>query len=460
MNRGWNFVVLLLMPFLLCNCVCGQSTEAGEQAIGWDADLNWPGFLGANRDSKSKETGILKDWSSGKLKTVWQADVGEGYVLGAVANGRFFQFDALKNECRLICRDAATGKEKWTFQYAFEYKDMYQFSEGPRATPIVDGDKVYIYGVAGMLHCLNCDDGKVVWKSDVNKSFDVVQNFFGVGSTPIIRGDSLIVMVGGSPENERERVGQQLDEVQSNGTAIVVFDKTTGEIKHKLGNDLASYSSVQLYENRGGVFGVAWMRGTAIGFDFENGKELWSFPYRAKRYESVNASTPVVRGTNVFLSESYGLGSLLLDVANNEPKVIWQDKNPRDTALATHWNTPVLHDGNLYACHGAGQARAELRCIDFETGKTQWRKKGFSLSSFTFVDEHLIVLDENGELALIKATPESFTEVTRYSDADGQKLPLKRPCWAAPVISNGLLYIRGKKKLMCLRLIEMKTQPK
>ena len=444
--------IRILVVFACAILATANFTPIYGQKTNGQSSSDWPGFLGIARDSKSTETGILKDWSAGKLKTAWSIDAGKGYVLGAVAEGNFFQFDAIDKNCRLICRDAATGEEKWKFEYPFQYKDMFEFDEGPRATPLVNDKRVYIYGVEGMLHCLDTSDGSVIWKKNVSREFGVVQNFFGVGSTPIIHDRYLIVMVGGSPAEDQNPTGGRLDSISPNGTAVVVLDKKTGEVLHKLGDDLASYSSVQLYKNENEMFGVAWLRANVIGFDFRTGNQLWSHRYRARRYETVNAATPVVQGSEILLSESYGLGSILLDVSENKPKIVWNDSNPRKQSLASHWNTPVLHEGCFYACHGSGRANSEIRCIDWKTGEVKWGERGYGRSSLTYVDGHFIVLDENGELLLIKASPEKFELVTKYRDQMDEKLPIEYPCWAAPIVANGMLYVRGKNKIVCLKV--------
>ena len=447
------FVQAACMAVAICvffnvNVLLGQDSEQPKA----QSKTDWPGFLGPNRDSRSPETGILTDWSGGKLKTVWEAEVGLGYVIGSVSEGRFFQFDAVDQTCRVICRDAKSGKVLWTHAYEFKYKDLYGFDNGPRATPLVDNGKVYTFGVAGTINCLDAESGDLIWKSETNEQFSVVQNFFGVGSSPLIVGNYLLVMVGGSPKEDLKKNGKGVDGVSPNGTAIVVFDKMSGKVVRKFGDDLASYSSLQTYEKGGKRFGVAWLRENLIGFDFEAGKVMWSFPYRARRYETVNASTPVVDGTKIFVSESYGPGSLLLDVGGDQPEVIWRDTNPRNRALALHWNTPVLHDGFLYASHGEG-ARAELRCVEFATGEVKWKQKGYGRASITLVDNKLVVLDEQGKLLLLNANPEKFELVTNYQAAGNNGLPLTKPCWSAPVIADGMLYVRGKEKILCLKLI-------
>ena len=437
----------------LCFIACASSGHTRAATDGNDKaseKTDWPGFLGLERNSKSSETNILKDWSNGKLKIKWQTDVGWGYSMCSVAEGRLFQFDAIGKKSRLRCLEARSGKLIWEYSYDFEYQDTYGFDNGPRASPIVDGNRVYIHGVAGRLSCLDVETGRLVWQVECNEQFGVVQNFFGVGSSPAILNDYLVVMIGGSPPKDQK--SPRLDTIGPNGTAIVVFDKNDGTIIHRFGNDLASYSSIQFYREGSKTRGLAWLRNNLMGFDIENGTVLWKTPYRARKYESVNATTPVVSGDKIFISESYGPGSALFQLENGQPKIVWNDNNPRQRSLATHWNTPVLHEGFLYASHGENTNGAEIRCVELSTGQVQWKKRGFGRSSLTFIDGHLIVMDERGKLVLIQASPKAFNQVTEYTDPDGRMLPVQYPCWSAPVISDGLLFVRGKRRLIGLEL--------
>ncbi|MEM9411909.1 MAG: PQQ-binding-like beta-propeller repeat protein [Planctomycetota bacterium] len=448
-----RIIIILTFIFLGLGATgSGFNNLGSNNCFGIQVDTlgDWPTFLGVRGDSRSDEKGISKDWSNGKLEILWSTDVGLGYSLGSMADGRFFQFDAIGNQSRLRCIDAKTGDPIWKFEYAFEYKDMFGFDNGPRTTPVVDGDRVYIYGVEGVLHCLNTQTGNVIWKKNISQDFGVVQNFFGVGSTPKILGKNLIVMVGGSPKEDQGST--RLDQIGNTGSAVVIFDKLTGQVLHQLGEDLASYSSIQTYDKNGKTFGVAWLRNQAIGFDIEVGKQLWKFPYRARKYESVNASSPVVIGEKIFLCESYGPASMLLDVGQAEPKVVWNDSDRRNLSLATHWNTPVYDEGFLYASHGENSSTAELRCVEFATGKVMWKKRGFGRCSLTYIDGHFVVVAERGQLFLIRATPDNFEVVTEYSGQDGEGAGLQYPCWSAAVIAQGKLYVRGKNKMICFQL--------
>jgi outer membrane protein assembly factor BamB len=414
---------------------------------------DWPSFLGPDRDGKSGETGILTDWSDGKLKIVWTIDTGQGYGIGSVAGGRYFHFDRVQNLARLRCLNAETGKPIWEFSYPSRYDDLYGYDSGPRTSPVIDGNRVYIYGVEGQLYCLNANDGKQIWNVDTGKRFGVVQNFFGVGSTPTIYQDQLLVMVGGTDGEQRVVAPNEFPDIQPDDSAVVAFDKFTGDVKYKLGHDLASYSSIKLAEIHGKTTALVWARSGLFGFDPDTKRTQFQFPWRARSLESVNASTPIVHADSVFISECYGDGGVLLKLNEDNSQVteIWSDRGQRKKSLATHWNTPVYHEGSLYGSSGRHSGEAQLRCIDFESGQVNWSHTGLSRSSATYVDGHLLVLGEYGELLLVRATPKEFDIVTKLDSGEGVELTY--PCWSAPILAHGLLIVRGKKKVVCYELI-------
>src|SRR5205085_931114 len=176
---------------------------------------------GPTGDGQSTETGILKEWPKTGPKLLWQAPLGTSYGAPTISRGRLFQFDRFDKVARLYCLNAETGKELWRYEYPTEYQDLYGYNNGPRCSPVVDGDRVYAFGVDGMLVCCRVSDGEKLWRINTNKDFGVVQNFFGVGSTPVIEGNLLICMVGGSPEDSQAVPPGQLDRVCGNGSGIV-----------------------------------------------------------------------------------------------------------------------------------------------------------------------------------------------------------------------------------------------
>jgi len=424
--------------------------------------VDWPVFLGPSGNSKSTETGIIKEWPAGGLKLVWHKALGTSYGAPTISRGRLFQFDRFGDNARLYCLNAETGEPLWQYEYPTAYADTYGYNNGPRCSPVIDGDRVYAFGVDGMLVCCRVTDGKLLWKVDTAKGFGVVQNFFGVGSTPVVEGDLLIAMVGGSPP-ESQLVGGALDRVVPNGSGIVAFDKLTGDVKYRFADELASYASLKLATIGDRRWCFAFCRGGLLGFEPASGKPDFHYPWRDKGLESVNASMPVVAGDEVFISETYGPGSTLLRVAPGKHQVVWRDdERKRDRAMQTHWNTPIYLDGFLYGSSGRHEYTAELRCIEWRTGKVRWSQPGMARTSLLWIDGHFLCLGEYGQVWLLKANPDRFEQVALvdYSDLDigakltGQALALlEAPCWAAPIVSHGLLYLRGNGRLLCLELI-------
>jgi outer membrane protein assembly factor BamB len=462
------------LPFLVCLLLtgCGVSathevaSEDGDERVAVKSDdpappdigtrktgQDWPCFLGPTQDSVSAEKGTRSPWPAGGPKIVWQREIDVGYAMPSISRGRLFLFDRLRNRARLRCWKAETAESLWLFEYPTSYRDQFGYNGGPRCCPVVDGDRVYIFGAEGMLHCVRARDGKLVWKVDTQSEYGVVPNFFGVGSTPVVEGDLLLVQVGGSPPgSDREN----FQDLKSNGSALVAFDKYTGKVKYKVGDDLASYATPVVRTIGKRRLALLFARGGLLAIDPATGKTDFHYPWRASDLESVNASNPVVVGNRVFLTECYGIGSSLLEIRPGGYKEVWTDKDKpgRRKSMLAHWMTPIHVDGYLYGSSGRHTREAELRCIELSTGKLMWREPGLTRSSLLLVDGHFICLGEDGTLRLLEVNPKAYKEVSSVTlrGADGEPL-LEYPCWAAPILSHGLLYVRGEKRLVCLELI-------
>ncbi len=412
---------------------------------------DWPSLLGPGRDGRSAETGALAPWSAGGPELLWQRPTGEGYSAPAVVGGRLYFFDRDDDEVRISCLDAASGKEIWVQRASTVYSDYYGYSNGPRASPVVDGDRVYTFGVDGWLRCHDVQNGDVLWQVDTGTEFGVVQNFFGAGSTPVVEGDLLLVQVGGSPIGSP---GVHSGKVTSNSSAIVAFDKRSGRVRYQAGDELASYASPIVASIDGRRLGLLFARGGLLGFDPSDGAVGFEFAWKARRLQSVNAATPVVVGDEVFLTEAYGLGGVLLRVSHSGYEVVWQDPPTRAKSLASHWSTPVYHQGHLYGSSGEHSAAAELRCVEWASGRVRWREPGLKRCTLLYFDGRIAVLSEYGELLVVEARSDSFKPIERatLSDASGRPL-LRYPAWSPPVLSNGALYLLGGGRLVALRLL-------
>ena len=390
------------------------------------------------------------------MKTLWHAPLGTSYGIGSIAQGRYFQFDRVADQERLRCLDARTGAELWSQTQPVRYSDMYGYNNGPRSSPAISGEFVYTFGVAGRLSCRRVRDGQMVWTVDTHQKYGVIQNFFGVGCSPVIYDDLVIVMVGGSPEADQQIAYGALDRVSPNGSAVVAFDARSGEPRWQAGNYLASYSTPRTMRLEGKTILLTFVREGLLALDPADGEELWFYPWRSPRLESVNASVPVVFGNRVFISECYDIGSSVLEVSLERAKVVWQDSpRSRQRAFRAHWATPIEIEGNLYGCSGRNGPDSDLRCIALATGRPLWVDDRRIRSSLLYVDQHLVVLDEDGRMQLLRATPEQLERVTEVdlATAAEDRPALSSPCWAAPILSDGLLYVRGRDHVLCMQLI-------
>ena len=216
-----------------------KADAAGRVAVDRPG-ADWPQFLGPTSNSNSAETGILTAWPKTGLKKLWDCPLGLGYAPPAVAAGRLYHFDRVGDAARLTCRNATTGEVIWRHESPTEYQDLYGYDPGPRASPLVDGERVYTYGADGVLECVTAAKGEPVWRLDTREKYRFHQNFFGVGSAPLVFGELLIVAVGGSPKGPRPA---DLRDARGNGTGIVALDKKTGAVKYTLSDELASYAS-------------------------------------------------------------------------------------------------------------------------------------------------------------------------------------------------------------------------
>lgn len=419
---------------------------------------DWPSFLGPERNGIARGSDWEFDWRKHPPKILWTHSVGTGYGAGSVSAGRYYHFDRAGDDARLVCLDLMTGRQQWEFRYATDYRDMYGFDNGPRGSPTIDENRVYIFGAEGMLHCLNAESGERVWSVDTATQFHVVQNFFGVGSTPVVHGDLLWVMIGGSPKPVTDGA-QSLDNVQPDGTGMVAFDKRTGEVRLRCIDDLASYASPVVANIDGQPTGVAFMRSGLCLFDPDDGSELWSFRWRATKFESVNASTPVVTAAGILITESYGPGGALLPLTRKAPvggesiESVWHDAGRREKSIACHWCTPVVVGDHAWCSSGEKKSAAELRCVRLTDGEVLWTEAGLSRCSLTLADGHLLCLGETGRLSVVMPDTDEFREVALL---DAEIVRLVEPCWASPVAVQGLVIVRDADKVVCLDLRKQK----
>lgn len=421
---------------------------------------DWGSFLGPTGNSRSSVAGIVSPWPPGGPRVVWHREVGEGYCAAAVARGRCVICDRVGAEMRVRCLEAETGRPLWERRAKTDYVDTFGYDGGPRAQAVVDGDLVITYSAEGRLVCRQLVDGAELWEVDTAAAYNVIRNFFGVAAAPVVvEADGrrlVIVQVGGSPPGSAPAAPERLDLVRGLDSGLVAFDLLTGAERWRASDELASYSTPVVTRVAGENLLLAWMRDRFLVVEPASGRVRAGRRFRADELFSVVAASPVVAGDEVLLSETYGPGSLLLSLAGGGLDVVRQDAGrgrPRDS-LRAHWTTPVRHEGHLYGSSGRNAGDAVLVCADWKSGAIRWSERGLGRASVAVADGHLIVLGEFGDLVLARATPERFDPLSRVRLVDaGAGDLLAPPCWAAPVVAHGYLYLRGQGRLVCVDLL-------
>ena len=397
---------------------------------------DWASFLGPSHNAVSTETPLRRELPP---PLVWELPKGSGYASPAVADNRLLFIHRLANEEVVECLHAETGASRWRFSYPTAFEDRYGYNNGPRSSPVIDGDRVFTVGAEGKLHCLDLETGEAVWSRDFRVEYDVTQDFFGTSSTPLVEGELLVVNVGGP-----------------RGACVVGLDTATGREAWRAGNWGPSYASPvpATVHGRRRVFVFAGGEssppaGGLLSIDPATGAVDFTVPHRSRTYESVNASCPVVFGDTVFISASYRTGGTLVEVRPDfTPRVVWTTQD-----FALHFNTPIHRDGYLYGFDGRNQGDSSLACIDTATGRVVWREVptwtdtfqqngrtrqailGTARGSLLAADGQFVCLGEFGHLLWMDLTPEGYSEVSRAW------LFAARESWTLPVLSRGLLYV-------------------
>jgi outer membrane protein assembly factor BamB len=386
---------------------------------------DWPQFLGPTRDGHSPETGLKREWTKNGPAKHWEVAVGAGFSSPVVANGKAVLFHRVGDEEILDCWDAATGKHQWKAKSATGYVDDFRFDDGPRGTPAVVDGRVYSLGAEGRLACVQLDSGRPVWDRDLAKDYPFKKGYFGVGTSPIVDRERVYVNIG------------------SKGTGVIALDRNTGKDIWRVSDDEASYSTPALAEIGGKTRLLCLTRKGLLVLNPADGNIEHDMYFRARIQASVNAATPLVSGSNVFLTASYNTGAILLEAGKNGWKEIWKS----DDALSCHYNTPVKIGDIVYGVHGRQEYGPELRCIDWASGKVRWSKQGFGCASLIAVDGLLIAAVESGEVVLIEPTPDGYREKGRFQALEKPNHSSRPANALSMALSDGRLFVRDAKKL-------------
>ena len=386
---------------------------------------DWPGFLGPNRNGQSEEKGLIDAIPATGLKELWRVKIGVGMSNAAIVNDQVFTVTHRTGQQTVLALDAKTGKEIWAQGFAAAYKNSQ--GDGPRATPTVDGDQIFVFGGGGTLAALSKTDGKLLWSQNVVKENNGKSAEYGMASSPLIIGDLVIVQAGVS------------------SAAVVAYNRKSGKLVWQVGNDTAGYASPVLLELAGTPQVVAFNGKSVLGIAPQTGKQLWRYPYKTD-YDC-NTANPVLCNGQLLISSGENHGSAMLSVkrVGDEYQVseVWTSQGNSST-LRSEWQTSVLIDGYLYGFDNVGSAGpvSHLTCVEMKTGKQVWQATRFGKGNLIAADGKLFISTVKGELVLAKASPTKYEELGRTKLVGFTR--------QAPVISNGRLFLRDNKDIVCV----------
>ncbi|HRI12854.1 MAG TPA: PQQ-like beta-propeller repeat protein [Verrucomicrobiota bacterium] len=398
---------------------------------------DWPQFRGPNRDGSWNESGILDSFPAEGLRFKWRRPIGGGWSSPVVAQGRVFIFDVelIKPTAkeRLHCFDEKTGEILWVYSYDEPYGDWTYVPErgaGPTATPVVEGDRIYLLGANGWTHCLDVKTGKVIWEKNIGKEYEVAE--MSCRPSPLIDGALLIVFTGAKP-----------------GASVLALDKLTGKEIWKALDDPVSNSSPIIFTAGGKRQLIAWSNSSLNSLDPLDGKTYWRELMTTSGNDS--AATPVFQGNRLLVS------GLMLDVSRETPtaQILWPDSRAPSKRVLSNTSTPVLQGDYIYTARGFG----DLVCLEAATGRQIWStnsltasKNGASINITPQGGGYFLFTDE-GNLIRAHLSSTGYREFSRAHLID--------PTWpfgqtkfvyAPPAFANRHVFARSEAEVVCASL--------
>ncbi|MBC8472744.1 MAG: PQQ-like beta-propeller repeat protein [Planctomycetes bacterium] len=457
---------------------------------------DWPQWRGQNRDGKSVDTGLLKEWPNDSPPLAWKIDkLGGGYSAPSVAAGRIFGMSNRGEDEVVWALSETDGKELWVTRLgpAFAQRPS-QGKEGPACTPTVDGERLYVEGLGGNVACLQVKDGKIVWQISMTDDFGGRTPMWSYRESPLVDGDKVICTPGsvdatlvaldkltgktiwkaqvpsssdggsagpgggpggfdGAPGNADRDRGRPGAGPGGFGGAPSGADRGRGRPRGGpggfggFGGSGAAYSSAIAVDFQGQRQYVQLTGKTLTGIAASDGKFLWKYDKPANRM-GIICSTPIYHDGHVFASSAYGAGAGLVKLSKDANGGVKAEEVYSTSEMQNHHGGMILLGGYLYGATGGNEGGA-LVCLDFKTGKIMWdqresagrRAKG----SVALADGRLYYRMEDGTVVLIEPDPKQYIEHGRFEQPDRSRAP----AWPHPVIANGKLYIRDQDVLLC-----------
>ena len=371
---------------------------------------DWPQWRGPKRDGISTEKGLLKTWPQGGPPLAWKASgAGEGYSSFSTAGGRLYTMGARGGAEFVMAFNAADGKKAWETRLGNRFSN--DQGDGPRGTPTIDGDRLYVSGASGDVSALDLATGRQIWNINVLRQFGGSNIRWGFSESPLVLSDRIIINAGAP------------------GASIVALTKNNGSVIWKSESDEAGYSSGLLHEAGGVRQAIFFTARRAMGLDVQTGKLLWS--YDRVSNNTANIATPIARGNRVFVSSDYGTGAALLELTpgSGSAREVYFTREMRN-----HHASSVLIGEHLY-----GFSSAILTAMKFDTGEVAWKDRSVGKGSLIFADDRLYLFSENGQVGLAEANPTAYREHGRFQLQTGAA-----KTWSHPVVAGGRLFLRDQ----------------
>jgi outer membrane protein assembly factor BamB len=397
--------------------------------------FDWPQWQGPDRNAISREGGLLQDWPRGGPTLAWKATaLGGGDSTPSIAAGRIFGMSIRGPDEVVWALSETNGQPLWVARLGPAVaQDWAQAREGPGCTPTVDGERLYVIGMAGDLSCVQVSDGKILWQRSLSREFGAPTLAWSFRESPLVDGNKVICTPGGE------------------GATLVALDKLTGATIWKSpvnGDPRPAYASAIAFDFEGQRQYVAFTARSLVGIAASNGKPLWWYT-RVANGGGINCATPIYHDGHVFAASAYGAGGALLKLRKNasgdtDAEGVWLSKK-----MQNQHGGVILFDGFLYGAHGGNEGGA-LACLEFATGKVQWDERdhpehGVAKGSVALADGRLYYRAERGTMLLVEPSPKQYIERGRFDQPDRSS----SPAWAHPVIANGKLYVRDHNVLLC-----------
>lgn len=387
-------------------------------------EFDYPEYRNLYRDGVVTGPKIRRDWSR-EPKLLWKQPCGEGYAGFCVVGEAAFTIEQRGDKEVVVAYHAPSGRELWTHAYSARFAEVLG-GDGPRSTPTFKDGRLYTLGAAGRLLCLNANTGAVCWSKDILADNDNIT--WGMAGSPLV--DERMVIV--NPGAQRDA---------AKGRAVVALDRETGNVVWQSGSTQAGYGS-PMFATLGGLRQVLIFDAEELaGYDAASGKKLWSTPF--VNSQRINVAQPLVlSGDRVLISHSYGGGSQMCQIVRAvddwQVNALW-----KNSKLRCKFTSPVEHGGYVY-----GLDEGILACIDAQTGERKWKGERYGHGQILRHEELIVVFSESGFIALVKASPDGFAEIGRFSVFDQPKN------WNPFALARGKIYVRNHKEMACVNLTD------